>query len=256
MKKKTLSVTVVLALVALVSLAFVALPAFAAHPNVAQKPTATHPSVFAQEHPRGKASKTAVSIAAINTTCAGANTGNLVINVVEKVKNDVDSGQMGNWALDAFTRTIKVWNVGPDQWCASIPYTGTFAAQAGQLSPGHTSSTGGTLTGDEVGPFNGSAHILITGQLYVSDTTNWPLKGNVRGGAVVDYACDMAGNCPGYVSWASKYFNTSDANFAFNTDVWGWTYTGHDCCLPDAGKADGVWRNFYSGNSGDILDVD
>src|SRR5260221_8520082 len=255
MKKK--SITVVLALVALASLAVGALPTFAAYPSTVQRSLAKHPSVFAQEHPRGKASKTGASIAAINTACAGTSAGNLVISATEKVKNDSDSGVAGYWALDAFTRTIKVWNIGPDQWCATVTYQGTFAAQAGQITPGNTCPAPGCkLTGDEVGPFNGSAHVLITGQLYASDPVNWPLRGQVNALTPVDYQCDMTGNCPGYVPWTDKYFNTG-AGFSFNEDVWGWTYTGHDApTAPDPNKPDGVWHNFYSGNSGDILDVD
>jgi hypothetical protein len=37
-------------------------------------------------------------------------TGDQVISVNQKVINDIDSGQAGNyWAFDTFTREIKVW---------------------------------------------------------------------------------------------------------------------------------------------------
>jgi len=222
---------------------------------------ASHPrSVFALEHQVGK---TGVKIAAAITLSCGANAvkGNLLINVTEKVVHDGDSGQAGNfWALDAFTRTIKVWNVGSDTYCAVVKYNGTFAAQAGQKSPGTTATTGGILTGDEVGSFLGGYVAQITGPLNVSDPANWPLTGQITLGNPVDYQCVIADDgsetCPGFVDWTTKYFDTS-SGFTFSENPWGWTYTGHDApSAPDAGKPDGVWHNFITGNSGDILDVD
>ncbi len=259
MKKIFISGT--LLLVALLSLVWF-VPTFAARPQSLHT-TVSHPqSTFALEHRVGKPGGSASAIAAaaaLPYTCTGAANGNLLINVVEKVANDGDSGQGGNyWGLDAFTRTIKVWNVGPDSYCALVNYNGTFAAAAGQKSPGTTTSTGGILTGDEVGTIKGGYHILITAQLDVSSPTTWPLVGKINGGSTVDYQCVIAAdgteNCPGYVDWTAQYFT---AITVANEDLWGWTYVGKDAkTAPDAGTPDGVWRNFYSGNSGDILDVD
>lgn len=190
--------------------------------------------------------------------------GNMLINVTEKVTNDADSGQAGNyWGLDAFTRTIRVWNLGSDSYCAVVNYTGTFAAQAGQKSPGTTTTTGGILTGDEIGTIKGGYVAQITGPLDVTDPTNWPLMGKVNLGNAVDYQCvinpdgTLQNNpCTGAVDWTTKYFDTSSLSFSFNENPWGWTYVGKDGPGSDAGTPDGVWRNFSTGNSGDILDVD
>jgi hypothetical protein len=143
-----------------------------------------------------------------------------LINISEKVINDADSGQAGNyWGLDAFTRTIKVWNLGSDSYCAVVNYTGTFAAQAGQQSPGTTGTTGGILTGDEFGTFKGGYVALITDPLDVTDPVNWPLVGKANLGNPVDYQSviynDGSENCPGFVDWTTMYFDTS-GSFTFN----------------------------------------
>jgi len=252
---------IALLLVALSSLALI-VPTLAARSN-AHKLAAGPQSIFALEHRHGSpVGKAAVS--ALSFSCSGAVAGNRLINVTEKVINDADSGQAGNyWGLDAFSRTIQVWNTGPDSYCAVVKYKGTFAAQAGQQSPGSTSTTGGTLSGDEVGTINGGYQALITGALSVSDPANWPLAGKVNGGNAVDYQCVIAGDgsatCPGSVDWTTKYFDTSNAqvSFSFSQPSWGWTYVGKDkASAPDAGKSDGVWVNASTGNSGDILDSD
>ncbi len=241
---------------ALASLAFVALPTFAAHPNTLQNPAAKHPSVFAQEHPRAVNQKL-VPAATAATSCVGSTTANMVISATEGVQNDSDSGMVGYWALDKFVRIIKVYNTGPDQWCVTETFNGSFAAAAGQVSPGNTCSPSCLLTGDEVGHFTGNVLIFITGQLDVSNPTVWPVRGNVNGGGYVDYQCDMSGNCPGYQDWTKQYFNTKDINFTFAENIWRFAYSGHDApTTPDAGTPDGTWVNAYNGNSGDIVDRD
>lgn len=237
-------------------------PSLAANTHGHQAGSAHPRSVFAQEHQVGKPG---ASMAATTMTLScGTNAvkGNMLINITEKVINDADSGQAGNyWGLDAFTRTIRVWNLGSDSYCAVVNYTGTFAAQAGQKSPGSTATTGGILTGDEVGTMRGGYVAQITGPLDVTDPANWPLTGKVNQGNAVDYQCviavDGSATCPGTIDWTTKYFDTSSLSFTFNENPWGWTYVGKDRTgTPDAGTPDGVWRNFSTGNSGDILDVD
>jgi hypothetical protein len=248
-------------LIVVFALVVVFMPSFAASART-NSPVSRGPSVLKLEHQVGKPGAQPTSNA-FKFTCPGANKGNLLVNVTESVINDADSGQAGNyWALDAFSRTIKVWNVGSDTYCAVVQYNGTFAAQPGQKSPGSVGSNGGILTGDEVGTIKGGYEAQITGPLDVSDPTNWPLVGKVNQGNAVDYQCvinpDGSDNgCPGAIDWTSKYFDQSSQSFSFNENPWGWTYVGHDKAgTPDAGKADGVWVNASTGNSGDILDVD
>ncbi len=258
--KKFGSITLVL--VALSSLLFI-LPTLAAH-SKGQIGAGHLPSLFSLEHPVGKVAvggRTSFSF-----SCGTAATaGNLLINITENVSRDGDSGQAGNyWGLDAFTRTISVWNTGPDTYCAVVNYKGTFAAQAGQKSPGTTVGpppTGGLLTGEEVGTMQGGYQASITGALFVSDPTNWPLVGKINRGKPVDYQCVIATagteTCPGFVDWTAKYFDTANATvtFSFSQPSWGWTYIGKDKKgSPDAGKSAGTWVNASTGNSGDILD--
>ena len=160
--------------------------------------------------------------------------GKPVVNVVQSVVNDVDSGEGGNyWAFDNFTRRIQVWTSAVSgQYCAEVQYVGQFDAQAGQTSPG----TGGTLDGDEDGAFEGGYRATITGSL---DTTpGWSTRGLV---GLFDYECDInTSDCPGYVNWSEQYF---DSISDFDYDWWGWIYHAGD---------NGTWVNSIDGNSGDI----
>ncbi len=257
--KKKLAIGLTLLVVALSSLVFI-FPTWAANAHGHQTVKAHPRSVFALEHQVGKPGAL-ITTSTVTLSCgANAVKGNLLVNITEKVINDADLGQAGNyWGLDAFTRTIKVWNLGSDSYCAVVNYNGTFAAQAGQKSPGTTATSGGILTGDEVGTIKGGYVAQFTAPLDITDPANWPLTGKVNGGIAVDYACviaaDGSATCPGVVDWTTKYFDNAGATF--NESPWGWTYVGKDVSTaPDHGTADGVWHNFLSGNSGDILDVD
>lgn len=161
--------------------------------------------------------------------------GKVIVNVEQKVVNDVDSGQAGNyWAFDNYKRDIKVFATGTaGEYCALVSYKGKFDAQAGQTSPGNT----GVLTGNEDGHFDGGYRAIITGTLLADPT--WAKKGSV---GTFDYQCDLSANCPGYVSWIAQYFT---AGYGFDYGWWGWQYNGH-------GKH-GTWINSSGGNSGDVL---
>jgi|SRR3989344_2817137 len=157
-----------------------------------------------------------------------------VVNVVQKIVNDADSGEAGNyWALDSFNRTIQVWKTGEDSYCAMVRYEGRFAGIAGQQSPGDT----GPLTGNETGVVTGGYKALIENATLM-DSPVWPTKGNVGS---FDYQCDASGNCPGAVNWLDQYFNPG---YTFDQPWWGWIYRA------GGGR---VWVNATSGNKGDII---
>lgn len=157
--------------------------------------------------------------------------GPQVINVTGKVIHDVDSGLAGNnWAFDDLNRTIQVWAQPDGKYCAVVRNSGQFDAQAGQTSPGNN----GPLTGEEDGTFEGGYVLIIDGVLNPAPA--WKTKGNI---GIVDYACDINGNCPGYASWLTTYFTVNTYSYEF----WGWVYHG----ISDN------WVNSSEGTSGDVF---
>lgn len=165
--------------------------------------------------------------------------GRVVINVEEKVKNDVDSGFGGNWAFDTYTRHIKVWRTEEESattWCATVKYEGKFSAVAGQTGPG-----GAGVIGEGVkGEMRGGYRATFNGTLKAEPL--WPTHGSV---GTVDYGCDLSGSACQYVSWTGQYFdNVTD----FVQPWWGWIYK--------AEKKHGTWLNqidVLPADSGNIL---
>jgi hypothetical protein len=152
-----------------------------------------------------------------------------VVNVVQKVIDDVDSGQgSNNWAYDEFVRRIQVVQTATG-FCATVSFSGSFETIPG-TSPGKT----GTVAEGLVGTFEGGYVATFTGALNPGLNRT---KGNIGS---VDYGCDVAGNCPGYVSWLDLYF-PGYAGFTYSW--WGWIYHGGN---------NGSWTNASTGNSGDI----
>jgi hypothetical protein len=160
--------------------------------------------------------------------------GTPVVDVNQKVVNDVDSGNAGNyWAFDTYSRHIQVWKQVDGDFCAIINYSGAkFDAVAGQTSPGTT----GVLAGNEDGPFDGGYRATIAGTLLTSPT--WATRGNA---GTFDYGCDLFGNCSGYVSWTDQYFA---AGYVFNYEWWGWEYKG---------AHHHTWVNSSDGTFGDVM---
>jgi len=167
-------------------------------------------------------------------TSSSVCSGKVVINVTEKVVNDADSGENGNyWALDAYGRNIQVRETGPNSYCATVDYQGQFVTFAAE-SPGvalHANPAG------IKGTYSGGYRATFTGELLASPA--WQTNGNV---GTVDYGCNEAGLCTGIVSWLHQYFTVA-SGADFDQTWWGWQYK--------AGKA-GTWTNSSDGNSGDI----
>lgn len=160
--------------------------------------------------------------------------GELVVNVVMKVTNSIDSGEGGNyWATENYNRTIQVWSQEDGSYCARVMYLGKFSGVAGQTSPGNV----GPMTGAERGSFEGGYWATIHGSL--KSTPDWATNGFV---GTFDYHCDaVAGTCTTPVNWFAAYFDS----YTYDLNWWGWTYHG--------GKY-GSWVNSVDGNSGDILE--
>ena len=183
------------------------------------------PSAFAAPGPPPKLNKHQLQPRACGN-------GRLVINVQQKVVNDVDSGTKGNfWAYDDYTRAIKVWRVGANNYCSIVHYDGTFRTIAGP-SPGG----GGTVGNGIKGHFEGG---------YRMDFNAAPLAhpavkthGSI---GTTDYRCDKAGNCPGSAYWVTLFFTSVTGD---DFDWWGWLYK--------AGRY-GTWLNSVDGAKGDIV---
>jgi len=139
-------------------------------------------------------------------TC-GDKLGDPVIDVVQKVQNDVDSGFGSNnyfpgeanyWNVESYTRQIKVWKTGDSAWCAIVSYLGgRFNAFYNQTGPGGT----GLIGADVNGEMRGGYRATFTGVL--SDTPAWTTKGLI---GTYDYKCDLHAACPGRVDWVAQYF--------------------------------------------------
>lgn len=174
----------------------------------------------------------------LSKSACGDNLKDPVINVTQKVQNDVDSGEGGYWAFDYYKRHIKVWPTGNGKYCVIITYDGKFYAVPGQVGPGNVSgalintATNAPVNGDMSGGYRAE----ITGTLL--STTVWSTNGNV---GTTNYQCNIAAVCPGRISWLDQYFNPG---YGFAYSWWGWKYDG---------GSHGTWINSQDGNSGNIL---
>jgi hypothetical protein len=171
-----------------------------------------------------------------NPVNAGQCSGDLIINVTQKIRNDADSGFGGYWANDNYTRSIKVWQTAPNTFCAVTTYNGQFTTYAG-ISPEGTGKVGAGVTGT----FNGG----YTSTVFTGTLLSPPLKSTHGNIGTFDYACVLSVNntvstCPGYVDWTTFYFS-SPPGFALAT--WGWQYTTCN---------NGSWINASTGSTGDI----
>ncbi len=173
--------------------------------------------------------------AQLHSGSASCPNGAPIINVVQKVVNDIDSGTCGNyWAYDDVVRQIKVVQTGPGVFCATVSYQGKFTTVAGP-SPGAAPACTSTIADGVGGTFQGGYVATFAGALLSSPGAR--TKGNI---GTFDYGCNAStGDCPGYVGWVSLYFLYS----SFDQPWWGWVY--------HAGN-NGSWVNAASGNSGDI----
>ncbi|MDV3243919.1 MAG: hypothetical protein LYZ66_01940 [Nitrososphaerales archaeon] len=163
----------------------------------------------------------------------------LVLDLTYHVINDEDSGFVGYWALDHYTKHVQVWNTGGENHYAFIAYDGGYKTFAGALSP----QNGVTETRDIAGNFNGFLEFTFTA------TSNTPFSGNIPtkdyGGTVSDLLLGSYGNGQtgptNVFAWTSVYFTGFGGevvlNFAF------YYYMGNTL----------GWTNAASGSSGDIV---
>jgi len=171
----------------------------------------------------------------VQQNCANLNPDALIINVLEDVLNDVDSGFHGNWAIDNYRRHIMVFANADDSFCASLTYEGEFQPQAGALSPGPGAAVV-LIGGKDNGHMQGGYVMYIEATLL--DNPTWPTRGVV--GPPVDYGCNLSGSTCQYTSWLAQYFENITVS---DQEWWGWIYR--------AGKY-GTWVNAIDGSPGNI----
>ncbi len=186
----------------------------------------------------------------LSKSACGSKLGEPLVNVTEKVRNDVDSGFGSTvwWAFDYYNRHIQVWQTGSNEnsntYCAIVTYDGQFYAVPGQVGPGNNPS-GALIDSPVVGDMSGGYRATFNGTFApITGTGAWPTHGNV---GTVDYKCNITGsNSCTFVDWVAKYFPGYDQN-SFAQPWWGWIYRAGD---------HGTWVNAINvtqPNSGNIL---
>jgi hypothetical protein len=161
----------------------------------------------------------------------GGNPGSLLVNVVQQVAGDLDAGVNNNfWAANTYSRSLQVWQAGPNTYCVDVRYLGTFITLSGQSPQGTASITSGIA-----GTFKGGYRGTVIGTL--NSGTSKATRGSI---GQIDYGCAAGGTCANRVSWLTYYFNPG---YALSYDFWGWVY--------EAGS-NGSWVHASSGNKGDI----
>jgi hypothetical protein len=157
-----------------------------------------------------------------------------VANVSFRMINDYDSGVAGNaWANDTVHRELRIWQVSPGMFCATITDWAKFVTFAGP-SPNGT----GTVTAGIPGSIRGGE---VTGVFpgTLNPAPAYPTRGNIGFDNTFDLHCTAAYTCPGAKPTIDSYVSGYDGRLQW----WGWQYvtSGH-----------GIWVNSQDGNSGDI----
>jgi hypothetical protein len=164
----------------------------------------------------------------------------LCLNITYKVMNDEDSGNVGYWALDNYTKQVQVWQVPDGSFYAIATYEGKWNTFAGALSPG----AGTALTKDGSGTFFGGWVGTFNAESCPSPMVAGSLGGKDFGGTQADvllgtYGAGQVGS-PSPFDFLGTYF-PGYTNFV--QTKWGWTYRYQNQ----------TWSNFYNGTSGDIV---
>lgn len=136
-----------------------------------------------------------------------------------------DSGNNGNWAKDAFTRTVTVvrHSAVPASDCGatatkcwfytgSIADNGTFVTDSGAKSP----NAGTTINGTVAGTFTGGSDV----EFYASSDT--PSVSGVSG--------TLTGDSPSTTAWVEQFFPSGTVFTTPNLTNWSWTYVAPNTC--------------------------
>lgn len=197
----------------------------------------------------------AVALPVAAVTAASASTATVTpytSTAVTHVSGRPDSGDHGNWALDAFSRTASVTlqsevalsycggSTGTGHcyhWTGTVKDTGTFTTIAGDTSPGNGSLNGGSA------PAIGEA---VTGTMTGSYSYDFYSSWKTANHALVPASENDSGNLPGGRSttgaWPEQFFGAGARFYVSGTasnelgTTGSWTYTapfGADSACPN-----------------------
>ena len=162
----------------------------------------------------------------------------LVINTNYKVERDEDSGNVGYWALDNYTKHVQVWQTPDSKYYTVARYVGKWKTFKGAKSPGagvtQQEDATGSMRGGYTATFAAPSCTPVFGKLEDKDFGGTKADimlgtyGAGQVGPVAPYSF-LSAYCPGYTD--------------FNYEKWGWTYRYENQ----------VWDNSSAGTSGDII---
>ncbi|HUN38434.1 MAG TPA: hypothetical protein VMU95_41115 [Trebonia sp.] len=172
---------------------------------------------------------------------AGASYEPVAATATTAVSDRDDSGDNGNWAKDAYTRTVSVTRHGaaPAADCGSgaaacwfytgtIADSGTFQTVSGADSP----SKGTPISGVVDGTFTGGSDV----EFYASS-----------GSPTAAVPGTVTGDTPSTTDWVSLFFASGTVISTPNLTNWSWTYSAPNTCEQ--------WADAASGQTGDITGV-
>lgn len=142
-----------------------------------------------------------------------------------------DSGNHGNWATDAFTRTVTVnrknaadvSNCGGGAvvcyfYTASLADNGSFVTDSGANSP----NAGTPVSGTVQGTFTGGSAI----QFYAG-SANAAFDGTPNSALV---PATVSGDSPGTTAWVEQFFGSGTIFSTPQLLNWSWTYNAPNTC--------------------------
>jgi hypothetical protein len=164
------------------------------------------------------------------SACAG---GTMVVNVTMDMINDLDSAVgTPSWAVDAFNKTLQIWDEGGGTFCVLTSYNGSFVTTGPHSPNNSTLPLDGGITGSMSGGYTGH----LTGATF---SPNGLLATN---GNIGTFDCGNTVQCPGAADWVTAYFGSTPGSGLVQS-YWGWIY--HTA-------QNGTWINQTPTNSGNI----
>ncbi|MDE1851106.1 MAG: Ig-like domain repeat protein [Candidatus Micrarchaeota archaeon] len=149
----------------------------------------------------------------------------LIVNVTTQIVNNPDSGDHGYWALDNFTRQIKIYQTGLHSFMMNFTDSGLSYTFAGVQSPGIL---------NVVEPYNGVVQMTGSASTIFNGTFS-PGSNSVTGtlptlnnnGKFTGTSIDTSNTVSTYQYYIGTYFiNFDSANYSGSANNGGgWTYT-------------------------------